>query len=157
MLANSEINANLCQPITANETTEPGFEPEESRNPCEMLTINEKLIAESKAAIDCNRWDKERWDEALQRLSTLSQEARKWIFENGNHEKLQQCPLPNLECGETTKERLVELLNSIYPDQESSRSDISGFSLSAAAPIFFKIFFRHQLVGVQTGARGDQD
>jgi len=140
MLANSEINANLCQPITANETTEPGFEPEESRNPCEMLTINEKLIAESKAAIDCNRWDKERWDEALQRLSTLSQEARKWIFENGNHEKLQQCPLPNLECGETTKERLVELLNSIYPDQENSRSDISGFSLSSAAPIFSKYF-----------------
>jgi len=142
MFADSEINANLCQPIAVDEATEPGVEPEESRNPCnssafEMWTSNEKLIAESKAAIDCNRWDKERW---LQRLSILSQEARKWIFVNGNHETVQQCPLPNLECGETTKERLVELLNSIYPDQESSRSDISGFSLSAAAPIFSKYF-----------------
>jgi len=106
----------------------------------EMWTSNEKLIAESKVSIDCNRWDKEKWDEALQRLSILSQEARKWIFENGNHEKLQQCRLPNLECGETTKERLVELLNSIYPDQESTKSDINGFSISAAAPFLSKYF-----------------
>ena len=95
-----------------------------------MLTSGEKLIAESKDAMECNRWDKGRGDEALQKLSNLFQEARKWMFQNGNHETVQQCPLPNLECGETTKERLVELLHTIYPDKEASRNrcDLCGLS-----------------------------
>ena len=59
----------------------------------------------------------QRWNAALERLTTSPQEASKWVFEKGENETVEKYLPLHLVCKETVRQyKLVEMLININPD-----------------------------------------